>query len=70
MSKKPRLISIGGRVPKDVSDAFDAAADVLGNKAKAIAAALHGFAKLSENQRWKLYQDVHTRYYANPRDDD
>jgi len=69
MSKKPRLVSIGGRVPKEVSEAFDVAADVLGNKAKAMAAALHGFAKLSENQRWKLYQEVHAQYYADPRDE-
>ena len=70
MSKKPQMVSMGACVPKALSDEFDVTAEVLGHKAKAIAAALHGFIKLSENQRWKLYQEVHTHYYAAPRDDE
>ena len=69
MSKKPQMASIGACVPKALLDEFGTAADVLGHKAKAMAAALHGFAKLSENQRWKLYQEVHAQYYADPHDD-
>ncbi|MCL2700557.1 MAG: hypothetical protein FWE88_02555 [Phycisphaerae bacterium] len=69
MSKKLHTVSFGGRIPKELSDDFNAVAGDLGNKAKVIAAALHGFIKLSENQRWKLYQEVHAHYYADPRDD-
>jgi len=68
MDKKLHKVLVGGRIPKKLADDFDTTVNELGNKAKAIAAALHGFVKLSENQRWKLYQDVHSQYY-DPRDD-
>jgi len=61
----PEVGNIAGEVPRELYDAFDAAAERLGiAKKRLLAAAIAAFCDQTHEEQISLYMQAHAKYYA------